>query len=265
MRRCASLVVLVLALAGCATSPTGRDQIRLYSDREMARMGSESFAELKREGELVRDPAVTGYVRCVAGAITETVAPGQDWEVQVFERDAANAFALPGGKIGVYAGMLEVARGPDQLAAVLAHEVAHVEAEHGNARMSAATMTQVGIAALQIALGGEGRDSRQTMALLGLGAQVGILLPYGRSQESEADALGLDYMARAGFDPRASVELWQNMARRGGSAPPEFLSTHPSHASRIEDLRARMPQALERYRAARERGRVPRCEPPASA
>lgn len=255
-------VVAGAMLAACATSPTGRDQIRLYSGAEMARMGSETFAELKREGELVQDPGVNRYVRCVAGAITSTVAPGEDWEIAVFERESANAFALPGGKIGVHAGMLEVATDPDQLAAVLAHEVAHVEAQHGNARMSAATMTQLGMTALQIALGDEARDRPQTMALLGVGAQVGILLPYGRSQEREADRLGLGYMARAGFDPRASVTLWQNMARQGGSGPPEFLSTHPSHDTRIAELRERLPRALERYREARAQGRTPECARP---
>lgn len=259
MRAWIPLAVLALALAGCATSPTGRDQLRLYSSDQMERMGAASFEEIKKDNEVLRDPATTRYVRCVAGAITRRVAPDQDWEVVVFDEASANAFALPGGRIGVHAGLLDVAASQDQLAAVLAHEVAHVRADHGNARMSAATATQVGVTALQILIGGESRDRQQTMALLGLGAQVGILLPYGRSQESEADLLGLEYMARAGFDPRASVDLWQNMGGQGGGQPPEFLSTHPSHETRIDDLQAKMPEALERHERARERGRAPSC------
>ena len=259
MPRVLALLVLVLSLAACATSPTGRDQLRLYSSAQMERMGQSAFSEIKRRNAVVEDPAMQRYVTCVADAITRVVAPGQDWEVVVFDEESANAFALPGGKIGVHSGMLEVAATQDQLAAVLAHEVAHVEAEHGNARMSAAAATQIGLSAVAVLLGGEARDREQVMALLGVGAQVGILLPYGRSQESEADRLGLEYMARAGFDPRASIALWQNMERAGGGQPPEFLSTHPSHATRISDLRAGMPAALERYRRAQARGRVPDC------
>ena len=261
MRRVSIALLFVLAVAGCATSPTGRDQIRLYSSAELARMGRVSFEKIKQETYVVTDPAVTGYVRCVAGAITSTVAPGESWEVEVFARDSANAFALPGGRIGVHAGLLEVAANQHQLATVMAHEVAHVEAEHGNARMSAATLTQAGVTALQIMIGGETREQRQVMALLGVGATVGILLPYSRSQESEADELGLRYMAQAGFDPRASVELWRNMSRASGGQPPEFLSTHPSHGTRIEDLQRWMPKAMKLYRQAQAEGRNPDCKP----
>jgi predicted Zn-dependent protease len=185
--------------------------------------------------------------------------PPNTWEVQVFEDKNVNAFALPGGKIGVYTGLLNVAKTPDQLAAVLGHEVSHVIAEHGNARMSAALATQAGLTAAEIYAASSGNDQAQILGLLGLGAQVGILLPYSRSQESEADLLGLDLMARAGFDPRQAVALWHNMAQAGGEQPPEFLSTHPSHENRIEDLKKRMASDLKRYRQARAQGNTPSC------
>jgi predicted Zn-dependent protease len=226
----------------------------------MQKMGRASFEEIKQKQDVLDDPEVNRYVDCVAGAITGVVAPDEPWEVVVFDEKSANAFALPGGKIGVHSGLLDVARNQDQLATVLAHEVAHVRAEHGNARMSAATVTQVGVTALQIMLGGESRERQQMMALLGVGATVGILLPYSRSQETEADLLGLDYMARAGFDPRASVQLWKNMSAQGGGQPPQFLSTHPSHGSRIDDLEDRMPKAMKLYQEARAQGRSPQCE-----
>lgn len=260
MRKALIAVSALLLLAGCATSPTGRDQIRLYSSSQMEKMGRSSFEEIKTKQDVLEDPEVNRYVDCVASAITGVVAPDESWEVVVFDEKSANAFALPGGKIGVHSGLLDVARDQDQLATVLAHEVAHVRAEHGNARMSAATVTQVGVTALQIMLGGESRERQQMMALLGVGATVGILLPYSRSQETEADLLGLDYMARAGFDPRASVQLWKNMGAQGGSQPPAFLSTHPSHGSRIDDLEDRMPRAMALYREARAQGRSPQCE-----
>jgi predicted Zn-dependent protease len=178
--------------------------------------------------------------------------------VVVFNDKAANAFALPGGKIGVYTGLLQVAQTQDQLAAVIGHEVAHVTAQHANERVSTAFAAEAGLNVVDAIYGGTS-SGRNAMALLGLGTQVGVLMPFGRAQESEADLLGLDLMARVGFDPREAVTLWQNMARSGGGAPPEFLSTHPSHATRIEDLQKRMPEALKLYDAARVAGRKPKC------
>jgi predicted Zn-dependent protease len=184
----------------------------------------------------------------------ETIARG--WEVQVFADDDANAFALPGGKIGVYTGLLKVARTQDQLAAVIGHEVAHVLSRHANERVSTAYTAEAALTAV----GTSGIVSPQLMGLMGLGAQVGVLLPFSRTQESEADILGLDLMARAGFDPRQSIALWQNMnASRKGGAPPEFMSTHPSDATRMSKLNARMPHAMSLYQAAQAGGRRPRC------
>jgi predicted Zn-dependent protease len=180
--------------------------------------------------------------------------------VTVFQDKAANAFALPGGKIGVNTGLLEVATNPHQLATVIGHEIAHVQAHHGNARMSASYATQAGLTLAQVLAGASSPEKQQLIGLLGAGAQVGVLLPYGRSQESEADRLGLEYMARAGFDPQESVNLWRNMSETSGSQPPEFLSTHPAHGTRIQQLEAQMPTALNLYRQAQAQGKTPNCK-----
>jgi predicted Zn-dependent protease len=251
------LLALTVVVA-CATSPLGRRQLILVSGEQMVELGVTSFTQMKKDMPAAKDPKVVAYVNCVARNVTSVMPPNK-WEVQVFEDKNVNAFALPGGKIGVYTGLLNVAKTQDQLAAVLGHEVSHVIAEHGNARMSAALATQAGLTAAEIYAASSGNDQAQILGLLGLGAQVGILLPYSRSQESEADLLGLDLMARAGFDPRQAVALWHNMAKAGGEQPPEFLSTHPSHENRIEDLKKRMASDLKRYRQARAQGNTPSC------
>lgn len=264
----APLTVLLAALlaAACATSPLGRTQVQLYSEADMRRMGEAAFAEMRRELPATRSEALQAYVLCVARPITAvSPSPQERWEIVVFDDEQVNAFALPGGKIGVYEGMLAVAENQHQLAAVIAHEVGHVIAGHANERLSASTLTDVGLQVASIIAGGPSVQRDRAFAALGLGLQVGVLLPFSRTQEEEADLVGLDLMAEAGFDPRAAVALWQNMARRpDGRPPPEFLSTHPSSERRIEALRARMPQAIARYEQARAAGRVPACAPPAN-
>lgn len=239
-------VLLAGALTACTTSPLGRSQLKLFPDADLAQMGAASYAEIQRESKITGDARVNRYVRCVANAITSRT--GGNWEVTVFADDQANAFALPGGKIGVYTGLLDVAENQDQLAGVLAHEVAHVLAGHGNERISTAFAAQSGLE-LASAVSGAGSSGtgRQVMALLGVGAQVGVLLPFSRAQESEADVMGLRLMARAGFDPEGAVLLWRNMAEQSRGQPPEFLSTHPSHGSRIDTLRENMPTARALY------------------
>lgn len=249
---------VVVGLA-CAKSPTGRPQLLLVSDAEMAQMGASAFQEVKASTPKTTNAPLTAYVRCVARAITADAAPDVPWEVVVFESPDVNAFALPGGKIGVYTGLLDVTEDQDQLATVLAHEVAHVVARHGNARVSAALAANTGVTLTSAVIGSSARGSREALGLLGLGAQIGVLLPYGRDQETEADVLGLRYMSDAGFDPAASVQLWRNMQEATGSGPPTFLSTHPSHEGRIEELSSRLPNAMARYQAARRAGRAPRC------
>ncbi len=250
--------LLLMQLAACAVSPTGRQQLVFMPAQEMDAMGVAAFTEIKQKETIATDPVANAYVRCVADAVVDALPQRQPWELVVFQDDAANAFALPGGKIGVYTGMLEVARTQDQLAAVIGHEIGHVLAQHSNERASQNLAVQGGLAVAGAVAGDSGLSS-QTMQLLGLGVQVGILLPYSRTHESEADEIGLDLMARAGFDPRGAVTLWRNMAAQGGGAPPELLSTHPANDTRIRDLQARLGPALQTYEAARAQGRRPRC------
>ena len=194
----------------------------------------------------------------MADAITREV--GGSWEVVVFKDDAANAFALPGGRVGVYTGLLAVAKNQHQLATVIGHEVAHVQARHANERVSQSFAVEQGLNIISAVASPQSGAGQSLMGMLGVGAQYGILMPFSRVQESEADMLGLDLMARAGFDPRESVQLWKNMARSGGGQPPEFLSTHPSHSTRISDLIGRLPLALQLRNQAQQRGRRPNCK-----
>lgn len=245
------VTALTLLLAACATSPLGNPQLKLFSHQQLAQMGAASYEKIKAETAVATDDSLKAYVNCVAHALTRQI--GGDWVVTVFKSDQVNAFALPGGKIGVYTGLLDVAQGQAQLAAVIGHEIGHVLAQHSNARLSAKYATSAGLQVLASLLGGGsgGPSSQRVMALLGLGAQVGLLLPYTRGQESEADIIGLKLMARAGFDPRAAVDLWRNMrAAADGATPPELLSTHPSGTSRIHNLQQHMDKALSLYRQA---------------
>jgi len=253
----------VVLLAACATSPLGRSQLQLFSDADLSQMGLAAYDDIRKKQPTDANPAANAYVRCVADAIT-AVVPGnrQSWQVTLFRDDSANAFALPGGKIGVNSGLLKVASNQDQLATVIGHEVAHVLARHSGERLSNQAVVDTGLQAAQAISGSMSPAKQQLMGLLGVGAQVGVLLPFSRTQESEADLLGLDLMARAGFDPRQSVALWQNMERAGGSGPPAFLSTHPSPGGRIEALQNRLPQALELHQQARAQGRKPACRAP---
>lgn len=273
--RIAFLALLALfacaPLFGCATSMTGQQQILLFPESQMASMGATAFTDMKSKTPKSSNSTQITYVRCVANAVTAVVPPEQaakvsvtSWEVEVFEDETANAFALPGGKIGVHTGILPVANTPGQLAAVLGHEVGHVLDRHGNARMSYGALAQAGMTAVEMAaaMSGPITPAKQLgMQALGLGVQYGGIMPYGRSQESAADVIGLELMARAGFDPRESVTLWENMARAGGQAPPEFMSTHPSSTTRIAQLQAKIPEVMPLYEQARAAGRKPSCKP----
>lgn len=257
----ASLAGIALLVGGCATSPLGRSQLILFPEAEMAQMGAAAFSDIQKQAPISKDGKTNRYVRCVADHVIRAI-PGGDpaqWEVRVFADDAVNAFALPGRKIGVYKGLLEVAANQHQLAAVIGHEIAHVTAKHSNERVSTQFATESGLQAVQIAAGASSPAKQQLFGLLGLGAQVGVLLPFNRKQESEADLIGLDYMANAGFEPRESVSLWRNMEKAGGARPPDFLSTHPSGTRRIAELEGRMSHATSLYNQARGAGRRPDC------
>lgn len=265
MKKLSIAVIALLALGGCqiTKSPTGRTQALMYSSQDMDKLGGQSFNEILKKEKRSTDQKLNTYVNCVSNAITAEIDAGQqqNWQVVVFESDQVNAFALPGGHIGVYTGLLKVAQTPSQLAAVIGHEVGHVLAHHSNERLSRSQFTQIGMemadAAFEVA-GSQNKD--MWMSALGLGAQVGITLPYGRKQESESDLIGLELMAKAGFDPSQSVDLWQQMGKAsGGKSQPEILSTHPSHERRINDLNKNMSPAQVTYQQSKQSGKRPAC------
>jgi len=247
--------VLALAtasiLVSCATSPTGRSQLIIFPDSQLNEMGEQAFSSMKSDIKISNQRVENALVQCIANELLEFVPSSVfegEWEVVVFDDAQVNAFALPGGKIGVYTGLLGVAVNQHQVAAVVGHEIGHVIARHGNERMSqsaAASFTQQGIAA--ILQSNEVAQTPLIMQGLGLATQLGTL-SYSRDHETEADIIGLDLMARAGFQPQESVELWKNMAANSsGEKPPEFLSTHPAESTRIKNLSANMPAATKLY------------------
>jgi len=256
-RRFAVAVLLLVVLAlpiGCETVPyTGRHQIQLVSPNEEAQMGVQSYKEIVGKATLSTDAQATAMVQRVGSRIAAVTDLKYEWEFRLIQDDKqANAFALPGGKVAVYTGMLTITRDEAGLAAVLGHEIAHVLARHGGERVS----QQMGVQTVTQVLAGMASSNPATVQLvsaaLGAGASVGVLMPFGRAQESEADHVGLILMAKAGYDPRASLELWKRMAEAAkGQRPPEFLSTHPSEATRIQQIQGWLPEALTYYRPAR--------------
>jgi len=256
-KRSLFLLAGLLVLVACTTSPTGRSQLVLMPDSQMDQMGLQAFTNIKGKTPVETNRTTNLYVQCVGNAITRVV--GGSWEIVVFRDDAANAFALPGRKIGVNTGLLKVAENQHQLATVLGHEVGHVLAQHSNERVSQKFAVEQGLGLINAIASPQSGTGQTLMGLLGVGAEYGILLPYSRVQESEADILGLDLMAKAGFDPRESVNLWANMSRAGGGQPPEFLSTHPSDNTRIRNLNAHMPVALNLQSRASQQGKRPAC------
>lgn len=235
-------------VAGCDETGIG---LNLVPEEQVRQLSLESWQRIKADTRRSDNARYQQIADRVAADILR--AGGEDpgaWEVVVFEGEEANAFALPGGKIGVFEGMFRYAENEDQLAAVIGHEIGHNQAEHAHERLSTQAATDVGLQLISTALQlGNIGYANEIAALLGAGAQYGVILPYGRSQELEADKIGLRNMAQAGYDPRASIELWQNM-KRAGATPPGFLSTHPAPDARIEALRELMPQALEIYQGA---------------
>lgn len=260
MKKIVFALLTASLIAACAKSPTGRTQLKLFSSNQMDAMGVQAFDGMKQEQKIANKPVQNAYVQCVAkhvaSQVPQSVFAGE-WEVVVFDDEQVNAFALPGGKIGVYTGLLNVAKNQDQLAAVIGHEVGHVIAEHGNERMSIATAQTLTLQVVDAALKtNDVAHNQEIMAGLGLGAQIGVQLPFSRTHESEADIIGLELMAKAGFNPQQAVDLWHNMdAASGGQRPMEWLSTHPAPASRIEKLQEHMPVALSLRSSNR-----PRCE-----
>ena len=267
MLRALSLLLILVSTAGifsCATSPLGRKQFIAVPDSMMDSLGAQSFRELQSKTPIVREAATETYIRCIVNPLLAAANENpSSWEIKVFQEPSANAFALPGRKIGVHTGIMKVAATDSQLAAVLGHEIGHVLARHGAERVSQGIAAQGGMTLLNAFVSGQemsGQQKALIMGLAGAGMTVGVMLPFSRSHESEADLIGLDLMARAGFDPRQSVELWKNMARTGGGRAPEWLSTHPTSDTRIRDLEANMAGALAKQSQAQLAGRAPRCQ-----
>ena len=258
-----ALLGTLLGIGGCETNPyTGRSQLLMTSVEQENQMGAQAYSQVKSDPKMrpSQDPREVEPVKRVAARIIEAakrskygeMAQQFQWEVTVIKDDKTlNAFALPGGKMAVYTGIFSVAKTEAGLAAVMGHEVVHALARHGAERMSQGQLTN---AALQVAgaaagaSGGGGLMSQAAMAALGVGAQVGVLLPFSRKHESEADYIGILLAADAGYDPRESVGLWERMAQvSGGGGPAEFMSTHPGHETRIEQLKQWMPEAMAIY------------------
>ena len=250
-----AMAVALLAVAACATTPyTNRSQLMVVSQGEEMRLGAQAYQEVLSESKIEKDPRVNDIVRRIGQRIaTAANRPDYQWEFVVIDApDTVNAFALPGGKVAVYTGMFPVAKTEAGLATVMGHEVAHALARHGAERMSQQMGMQALGTGLAVALGASGAGNvTQSVAMqaFGLGAQVGVLLPFSRSQESEADHIGLILMAKAGYDPSASVSFWERMEQAGGGkSPPEYLSTHPSHGTRVKQIEGWLPEAEGYYK-----------------
>lgn len=266
MKRLLLGVAVAAAVAACATttSPTGRtQQVGAVSQQQLDQMGAQAFAEYKAKLPQSSSTSQTAYVRCVVNAVTRQLPSDwqAQWESALFVDESPNAFALPGGKVGVYTGIFDVARNQDQLAAVIAHEIGHVVSRHHDERVTRQLGAQTGLGLLGALVGSQyGSGAAQaTQQLGGAAVQTAFLLPNNRVQESEADIVGQRLMAQAGFNPEQAVNLWQNMIAAGGSRSPEWLSTHPDPQSRIAELNARADGLMPTYQQARAAGRQPDC------
>lgn len=233
-------ILLVFLIQSCAQSPTGRGQLKLLPEGQVAALGKQSFGEMKRKEKISADLVLRKRIECIAQRLISVMDKDnrpKEWEIEVFEDKIANAFALPGKKIGVYTGIIELTENDSQLAAIIGHEIGHVIANHGNERMSQNLLVQGGLIAADIGLNDLPLEKkRYTMLALGIGSQLGVLLPYSRLHENEADIIGIRLMAKAGFEPRQASRLWELMSQKGSGSLPEFLSTHPSNQNRIERL-----------------------------
>ncbi|AKC88285.1 M48 family metallopeptidase [Pseudoxanthomonas suwonensis] len=266
MKRAGLVLAAAVVLAACATttSPTGRTQYMAYSDSQLNQMGAQAFAEMKSKQKTLSGGQQSQYVQCVVQALVAQL-PAEwrqlQWETAVFVDDSPNAFALPGGKVGVNTGMFTVAKNQDQLAAVIGHEIGHVYARHTNERASRQSATSTGLAVLGALAGARYGQTGTDLVTQGGGmaAQMGVLLPFSRTQETESDEIGQRLMAQAGFDPAQAVDLWKNMVAASAGRAPEWLSTHPDPQNRIRALEARAPSLQPLYQAARQAGHTPRC------
>lgn len=249
------LLLSLLLLSGCLTVPeTGRRQVMLISTSQEMQLGLSAFQQMKKETPVSRDPAVNAMVQRVGRRIAAVAElPGAQWEFVVFDSKQANAFCLPGGKVGIYTGILPITKDEAGLATVIGHEIAHAVARHGAERVSEGILLQTGGGLLGASLSSaDPRTQVLVMTAYGIGAKVGRELPHSRGQESEADHIGLIYMARAGYDPAAAVGFWQRFAdhsrSQGGGGTPAFLRTHPLDTVRIQQIQHWLPEAKANFR-----------------
>ena len=261
-RSFASLIVITF-LIGCSTVPiTGRRQLSFVPQNQLIASSNDSYHQLLSESKISEDKEKTQMVVNVGKRIAssaeqfmrenrmEKEIQNYHWEFKLIQDDkTVNAFCMPGGKIAVYTGMLPITQDENGLAVVLGHEVAHALANHGGERMSQLLLAQMGATTLSAALSQQPQQTRQLLLqVYGIGTNVGVILPYSRSHELEADLIGLIIMARAGYDPRTAIPFWQRMNDKAGKRPPEFLSTHPAPIKRIEDIRNKIPEAMKYYK-----------------
>lgn len=259
---CFCLLFFVLVASGCSTVPiTGRRQLELVPSDQLMAMSADQYSDFMSKHEVITGTSDARMVAQVGSRISQAVEryfreqnksgvlQGYQWEFNLIKDPSANAWAMPGGKVAVYTGILSVAQGENGLATIMGHEIAHVVAQHGNERMSQGLLNQLGGMALATAISQQPQTTQNLfMTAYGAGTQVGILLPYSRLHETEADQMGLIFMAMAGYDPRKAVDFWVRMEKQSQQgSPPEFLSTHPAHATRIEKIKEYLPQAMTHY------------------
>lgn len=258
-----ALFLIAILFIGCSTVPiTGRKQLSFIPQNQLIASSINSYNQLLSESKISQDAQKTQMVVDVGKKIAasaeqfmrengmEKELQTYHWEFNLIEDDkTANAFCMPGGKIAIYTGILPITQDENGLAVVMGHEVAHALANHGGERMSQLLVVQMGATTLSTALSRQpGQTSQLIMQAYGAGANIGVLLPYSRSHESEADHIGLILMARANYDPRTAIPFWQRMNNQGGERPPAFLSTHPAPEKRIQDIRNELPEALKYYK-----------------
>lgn len=267
MKKIIYLLLTVVILTGCALNIlTGRKQLNLVQESELQLMAKDQYNTFLSENKVLNSgssreaasvdrvgarisQAITKYF---AGQGQESLLEGYKWEFNTIDSKEINAWCMPGGKVVVYTGLLPVTKNEAALAIVMGHEIAHSVAKHGNERMSQALVQQMGGMALGLALAQKPQETQDLfMMTYGIGSQVGAILPWSRQQETEADQYGLIFSAIAGYDPREAIPFWQRMSTAGGGSPPEFLSTHPSDATRLKKLEKFIPEAMKYYNASK--------------
>lgn len=260
------LLILLLAISiftnSCSTVPvTGRNQLNIIPSSELMSMSFQQYTDFLKSNKLSSDTKNVALIKNVGAKIQKAVEKyfaeqkmsdqldGYAWEFNLVESDQVNAWCMPGGKVVFYTAILPICQDESGIATVMGHEIAHAIAEHGGERLSQSLLVELGGMGLQAALQSKPQLTQQlAMTAFGIGAQVGVLLPFSRLHESEADHMGLIFMAMAGYNPNNAVGFWQRMAAQGGGAPPEFLSTHPSNETRINDLKKLVPKAMQYYK-----------------